>query len=215
MFLTLEYQSNIANFLKTLKARFIRFFKIENYNKKLKPLYKVDKMQNILITGPPKVGKTTLINNLVNKSNKSVIGFVTNEIKEKGDRTGFNIQTFSGLEFPLASKSNFSSKFRVSSYGVYVENIEAIINKLYKELQDSKFDLIIIDEIGKMELFSPLFKKFLEQSLETRKVLGTIMLRDNYFTKKIKVRLDTTVFHLNRENKQLIEEKIMELLINA
>ncbi|MCE7742519.1 MAG: NTPase [Candidatus Heimdallarchaeota archaeon] len=169
-------------------------------------------MQNILITGYPGVGKTTLINNLVATLNKTCMGMVTNEIREKGKRTGFKIETISGLEFPLASKHNQSSRYRVASYGVYLESIDKVIEHLEKEIQKSNPEIIVIDEIGKMELFSNSFKKFLEYCLDNKLVLGTIMLRDNNYTRQIKERLDTVVFHLTRENRKTMEEEIMEML---
>ncbi len=172
----------------------------------------VNKMQKILITGFPRVGKTTLINNLIVNLNKSAVGLITNEIREKGKRIGFNIMTLSGLEYPLASKLNHSSKYRVSSYGVYVENIDKIINQLELEMQNSDYDIVIIDEIGRMELFSGPFKRFLENCLDTKEVLGSIMLNDNQYTKRIKERSDTVLFHLTRENRLVLEKKIMEML---
>ena len=47
--------------------------------------------ENILLTGPPRVGKTTLIMRVIEKiKNRGIGGFYTEEIREKGVRTGFN-----------------------------------------------------------------------------------------------------------------------------
>lgn len=166
-------------------------------------------MQNILITGNPRVGKTTLINNIISQLKKSVTGFVTNEIKEGGRRIGFSIKTLSGLEVPLASKYNETSNYRVANYGIYLENINKIVAELEKEIEKSSYDLIIIDEIGKMELFSSSFKKFLNSCLEKQQVLGTIMLKDNDYTLNIKNRSDTKIFYLTINNRDTIKEKII------
>jgi len=169
-------------------------------------------MKNILITGLPRTGKTTLVLDIIKEMRKEVIGFVTKEIRINNMREGFSIEAFSGLKKILASKKNKLSDFRVASYGVYIENVDLIVEELTVSSENQKHDFIIIDEIGKMELFSPNFKKFVLKSLDTRKVLGTIMLRDNEFTRNIKNREDTQVFNLTRENWGSVKKEIMELV---
>ena len=170
-------------------------------------------MKNILITGLPRVGKTTLITSIHEELNKKVIGFVTEEIRESNRRTGFELKTFSGQNALLASKRNTTSRYRVANYGVYLENIDTIIDSLANRLDEEDFDLIIIDEIGKMELFSSKFKTFVINCLEKKKVLGTIMFRDNDFTRQIKNRRDTLVLEITVNNRDEIRKNIKELLM--
>ncbi len=169
-------------------------------------------MQNNLITGYPRVGKTTLINDLARNLYKSSIGMITKEIREKGKRIGFKIETLSGSEFLLASKHNKTSRYRVANYGVYLENLDRVVDILETQIQEFNAELIIIDEIGKMELFSNRFERFLEYCLDTKKVLGTISLKDNDYTRQIKERSDTIIYHLAIENRNIIKNEIMELL---
>jgi nucleoside-triphosphatase THEP1 len=169
-------------------------------------------MKNILITGLPRTGKTTLILDIIREMKKKVIGFVTKEIRVNNMREGFSIETFSGLNKILASKKYKESKFRVASYGVYIENVDLVVEELTIKSEKQKHDFIIIDEIGKMELFSSNFKKFVLKGLDTKKVLGTIMLRDNEFTRNIKKREDTLVFNLTKENRESVKKDIMELV---
>ena len=169
-------------------------------------------MTNILVTGAPRTGKTTLISTILSKLNIDVIGFITTEIRENNIRTGFTIETYSGIKKILASKKNLESRYRVGRYGVYLDNLNFIVSKLEKEINNEIPKLIVIDEIGKMELFSHSFKEFVMQALNQNKVLGTIMLRDNDFTKKIKLRSDTKVFAINLQNREKITNKIEELV---
>ncbi|MCG3259364.1 MAG: 50S ribosome-binding GTPase [Candidatus Heimdallarchaeota archaeon] len=170
-------------------------------------------MPNILITGYPRVGKTTLINRIVETTKKEVVGFVTSEIKLNNRRVGFNIETFSGLKLPLASKENRQSLYRVASYGVYLENVDTIVDQVKQDMEEFSYDWIILDEIGKMELFSTKFKQFVEKCLEQKCVLGTIMMRDNDFTSKTKNRLDTIVYQLTEKNRSQAEKDIIKLMI--
>ena len=169
-------------------------------------------MPNILITGQPRVGKTSLINKAVELLNKKVVGFVTNEVRINNKRIGFDIQSYSGLILPLASKDNFQSKYKVASYGVFVENVDRIVNQIEEDLQSINYNLIILDEIGKMELLSSKFKKLVLNCLDKRCVLGTIMLSDNDFTSRIKNRTDTVVFKLTEANRNQAINEISKLM---
>ena len=172
------------------------------------------KMNNILITGLPGVGKTTLITQILEELNVCAIGFVTKELRKEGSRYGFTVETLSGTNKLLASKEEKHCKYRVGKYCVYVENVDFIVKILEEEIGKKSYSMIVIDEIGKMELFSPSFKRFLLTSLEEQKVVGTIMMRDNSFSKEIKNRSDVRLYNIDRTNrdriKQIILKKIKE-----
>ena len=60
-----------------------------------------------------------------------------------------------------------------------------------KYLKKTKVDLVIIDEIGTMELISPVFKKIASDILRSsQKILGVIHQKDNPFSEKIR-KMDT------------------------
>jgi nucleoside-triphosphatase THEP1 len=64
-----------------------------------------------------------------------------------------------------------------------------------------------------MELFSKQFQEILRQSLDSEKpLLGTIMQRDNSFTRNVKRREDTEVITLTRANFTSVKEEIKILL---
>jgi len=166
-------------------------------------------IKNIFITGNPGVGKTTLIHNLIKDLKIPAGGFYTQELRVSGRRTGFKIISLDGKEGILASV-NTKSRFRVSRYGVNLPDLEAIGVKSIADALE-KNELVIIDEVGKMELFSKKFQEVLLTALDSAKpVIGTIMLRDNSFTRNIKKRRDTEVIMLTRENFDEVKERIRE-----
>ncbi|HIE30711.1 TPA: NTPase [Candidatus Poribacteria bacterium] len=144
-------------------------------------------LKNIFITGNPGVGKTTLVHTLLKELDISAGGFYTQEIRVSGKRRGFKIITLDGREGILASV-DIRSPHRVGRYGVNLQDLEEIgVQSIVKALESRR--LIVIDEVGKMELFSELFQQTLLQALDSEKaVLGTIMQRDNSFTRDIKKR---------------------------
>ncbi len=165
-------------------------------------------MSNILITGRPGIGKTTLIMKIVRKLPCRVSGFYTREKRESGRRTGFYISDFSGNQTVMADV-NFKSSYQVGKYGVNLKAFE----KIAIPAMEKDADLIVVDEIGKMEIFSSKFRKTLEKIFNSSKpVLATIKERDCEFTSKLKARSDVKVFKLTPSNRDKVEKSVLHLL---
>ncbi len=153
-----------------------------------------------LLTGAPGVGKTHLIKKAVSGLGGPAGGFYTEEIRTGGARMGFRIVTLDGKTATLSSV-NFHSRHRVGKYGVDVESLERVgVAALLEAIQERQ--VIVIDEIGKMELFSEAFKQAVLQALDCgKKVLGTIMMAPNSFADDIKCRPDVSIVVLTRQNR--------------
>jgi len=171
---------------------------------------------NILVTGSPRVGKTTLIKKIINRLSHSYVigGFYTHEKRESGKRTGFYITDFSGNQMIIADV-NSNSPYRVGKYGVNVEAFEKIGVPALEDANENA-DLVIIDEIGKMEMFSQKFCKMLERVFDSQKpVLATIKKTDCELTSRLKSRDDVVLFQLTVQNRDVVEEKLLALLENV
>lgn len=170
-------------------------------------------IKNIFITGKPGVGKTTLIIQLLRKLNIEAKGFYTQEIRnEKGQRTGFKIISLGGKQGILAAK-DFSSNLYVGKYKVNLKDLEEIGVETVLEGLNDKNNLIVIDEIGKMELFSEKFKKAVVLALDSEnKLLGTTQLSFNPFVDSIKDRKNCLFLNLTRDNREKIYKIVFEFL---
>jgi len=157
------------------------------------------KIKNILFTGPPRCGKSTLIHKIVQKINTPATGFFTREIREKGRRVGFSINTLDQKEGVLAHE-RIKSRHRVGKYGVNLADIDRIaVPSMMCVTSD---ELVVIDEIGKMECFSELFKKTLEGVLDSdRPVIGSIAMKGDRFIQKIKRRSDVLLVRVTIQNR--------------
>lgn len=167
--------------------------------------------QNILLTGHPEIGKTTLIKKIVNQlESESVAGFWSEEIRERGNRVGFRIETISGKSGILAHV-NLRDGPRVSNYHVNIEDIDSIIVPELAFARESG-RIIVIDEIASMELYSQNFKEEVQRCLDTRRVLGTIQERRHPFLDEIRYRKDIKLFELTTSNRNQLHFQVLELL---
>ncbi len=145
---------------------------------------------NIFITGEPGVGKSTLLNQLIYANNHHrIMGCVVDEIKKGEKRSGFKIRYIpSNKETILALKEEHLSDYYVSKYSVNVEGLEKeLIPYMGKMINTHNLDLIIFDEIGRMQNATPLFLKQLDQLLEKETIIiSTIVLDDEEWARKYK-----------------------------
>ena len=174
--------------------------------------------EKILITGPPGCGKSTLISKLIgyynNEKNYTIYGFLTPEIRERGDRIGFNIvDIYSGKISQLARVGDFKTKYKLGKYNVFIQEFDKYIEDNLS-LEGKTIDLIVIDEIGKMELFSKKFQNFIKNIFSLKiSILATIGLKLSHPLKTYLLNLPSVLLlNLNKRNSQLIFEKVISLI---
>ena len=165
------------------------------------------KGKNILFTGPPGCGKSTLIEKIIQKIKTPATGFFTREIREKGQRVGFSINTLDNRQGLLAHK-NIKGRYRVGKYGVNLADIDRIAVPAMVPKRSA--ELVVIDEIGKMECFSALFRATLLGVLGSdHNVIGSITLKGDHFISKIKAREDVLIVQVSRQNRDELVDKYL------
>jgi nucleoside-triphosphatase len=163
-----------------------------------------------LLTGKPRAGKTTLLKIII-QDLKSCGGFYTEEIIEDNKRIGFRIKTLKGKEGILAMEG-LRAKFRLGKYGINLKDLEEIGVKAVEEALKNK-DIVVIDEIGKMELFSQAFKDIVLKALDSdKRVIGVIHREISDFLNAIKSREDVLLFEVDLDNHKELLEKINSIL---
>lgn len=165
----------------------------------------------ILITGKPGTGKTTLIRKIIASIDLPQAGFFTEEIRERQTRKGFRFVTLDGKEGILAYKG-LESQHRVGCYGVSLDQFDRlVVPSLAEGLKQGC--LLVIDEIGKMELLSSYFRQILTEIFNSHSfVLATIGQFTHPLVFKIKNQLDVFLLELRLDNRLMVEEKIKKLL---
>ncbi len=174
---------------------------------------KLNMRKNILITGRPRVGKTTLVVEAIKDLNVPFCGFYTRELIRDDKRIGFVINNLRG-ERGIFAHIDSDSEIRVSKYGVELDVLEIIgVAELERCTRDVERKVIVIDEIGKMELFSDKFKSAVIRALDSPfPVLATIMVRGDEWVESIFEREDVKIFTINVNNRKQVKEKVEVLL---
>lgn len=133
-------------------------------------------VKKLLLTGSPGVGKTTLVKRVLDHLGERALGFYTQEIRERGRRKGFRLITTWGEEGLLAHEG-LASPFRVSRYGVNPGLLDEVIGMVQRIWRPGR--ILVVDEVGKMELFSRVFRDWIEEVALAPGVpfLATIALR--------------------------------------
>ena len=171
--------------------------------------------KNLLITGLPGVGKTTLIKKL-SEALKSFhpIGFYTEEIREGFERKGFELISLEGKK-GLLSHKDIRSPYKVGQYKVDIKSFEDFLESI--SFFNPFTRLIIIDEIGKMECLSDQFKNLLKEILDSEKwVMASIALKGSGLIAEIKERKDVQCFEITKRNRDsLFSEILKEVGINS
>lgn len=157
--------------------------------------------QALLLTGAPGTGKTTLIRQAIAGMAAKAGGFYTQEIRQDGIRQGFEIVTLDG-ERAVLSHIDIRTSHRVGKYGVDVEALNRMgVQAIRLALKER--DIVVVDEIGKMELLSSAFRQTILETLDSgKRLLGTIMLRPHPWADRVKADSRVELITVTRANHQ-------------
>lgn len=165
---------------------------------------------NILITGAPGIGKTTIMQKLARTLDRPA-GFVTVEIRGRGGRTGFSLRTFDGREAVLARKAKLPGP-RIGPYTVFLDGLESIgVSSIEAGISEAR--VILIDEIGKMEAKSPAFKSAVNRALESEvDVVATLGVSAEAFLKSVRERRDVRLIEVTHSNRDELPARLVAML---
>ncbi len=173
----------------------------------------------IFVTGQSGIGKTSVLlrsaNGLKNRGYE-IGGMISREVREGGVRVGFEIMDFSTGQRGWLAHINQPTGPKISKYRVNLIDLDAIgVSAILDAIRNA--DLIIVDEIGPMELFSSAFRDAVVEAVESNKpVLGTIHfgLR-NSFVNSVKKREDAEIFEVTYGNRETLHNLIIDKVVQS
>ena len=170
----------------------------------------------ILVEGRPGAGKTTVavrLADLLAERGVELGGFVTHEMRERGRRVGFAVETMGGKRATLAHVSLLGPP-RVGRYGVDVDAFERLALPTLEKAPPR--GVVVVDEIGKMELASHGFREALVRLLDgPAGVVATIHVFGDPFTDAIKRRRDVERLPLTRATRAELPAQLADKLTTA
>ena len=167
--------------------------------------------QVYLLTGRPGTGKTSLIKQAVAEMGGGAGGFYTEEMRSRGVREGFRLVTLDGQRAILAY-IDIRSQYRVSRYGVDIDSLNRVgVSALQQAAEQC--DLVVVDEIGKMELFSAEFRQAVLNIIDSgRRLLGTIMFSPNPWADTIKRKPQVKLITVTKTNHPQVVDELLHWL---
>jgi nucleoside-triphosphatase len=130
-----------------------------------------------LVTGPPGIGKSTLVSKIVLRlmSNGVIVGgCTTSEKRSRGERVGFEIRDLTnGTQGELASVTGKLGP-RVGKYRVNLQDLASVGARGLSDAAVSS-ELVVMDELGPMELTSPEFRRAVRTCIDSRKPILAVV----------------------------------------
>ncbi len=170
------------------------------------------------MTGAPGVGKTTLLTKTVDALKTKGVrvgGMITREVREGNVRVGFEILDLTSNKHGWLAHVNGQGGLQVGKYHVNLNDLDNVgVAAIMQALE--KCDVIAIDEIGPMELFSPKFKQAVAQALESKKLMLMVVhgkAKDPIVT-QIKRRVDAEIFNVTFSNRENLTEQLTRKVCN-
>jgi len=175
--------------------------------------------RHIFLTGRPGVGKTSVLLQaveLLKAKGFRTGGMISRESRDRGVRMGFEIVDLETGRKGWLAHANQPTGPRVGKYRVNLGDLNTLgVGSILRAVEEA--DIIVIDEIGPMELFSEAFIEAVTEALSSEKpVLGTVHYRArDPLVVAIKKRKDAKIIEVTRENRGRLSKLIVQEIAEA
>ncbi|XP_050305039.1 nucleoside-triphosphatase THEP1 [Anthonomus grandis grandis] len=178
-----------------------------------------ESIKHILITGLPGTGKTTLvkkvIKHLLESKTTNIDGFITEEARnDRNQRTGFYVRLIHSEKTTILAdkkKQPLSPDIKyLGSYTVYIKQFEESVLDIISKFEKG---ILIIDEIGKMELFSRNFEEAVTKALNKPdvRIIATVPTKGPTFVERLKKDPKCHLLNVTIDNRDCLVETILSL----
>ncbi len=178
----------------------------------------MDDIPKIGITGMPSVGKTQTLIKIIEKIEKSgykIDGMITGPAIENKKEVGVYVEDWQTKEKGVFAHLDFDTKDKVGKYGVDVKVLEEIgVKAVERAINDDEVDVIIIDEIGKMEMLSEKFCETVIEALDSDKPIMVTLHKKSRtpLLQDIRRRDDIRILEVTAVNRNLLPYKIEKIM---
>ena len=168
----------------------------------------------VFLTGVPGIGKSTVVRSSaegIQKGGIKVGGMTSGDLRSGSDRVGFEIRNLMTGEIGVLAHTNQPIGPRIGKYRVKTEDLDKIgTEAILFAINDA--DLIVIDEVGPMELTSHRFRNAVQAALACGKpLLGTVHRNaQDPIVREIKSSPSIEVIEVTHENRDTLPSIFVE-----
>ena len=175
--------------------------------------------QRVFLTGEPGCGKTTVLSRatemLVLRGVK-VGGMMSSDFRKGGTRAGFSIENIMTHEKGVLASVDGGKGPRVGRYTVNIHDLEEVgAAAITRATEDA--DVILIDELGPMELYSSRFIESVKAALDSRKhILGTLHKRASHpLILQVKSNPRSVIINVTNKDREELPVRIVKRIIGV
>lgn len=169
----------------------------------------------MLLTGLPGVGKTTMTDRIhehFKARGVKTAGITTREVRQDNERLGFRITDLSSGEEGWLARRDEGPGPRIGKYTVASEDLEKIAATALEGAALAKAGLIIIDEIGPMEMTNSRFRNAVSTILVGDKPVIATLKYGSHYPEVERVRETSVRLEITRDNRDTLFQKIIAQL---
>lgn len=169
------------------------------------------------ITGLPGSGKTNalirVIEMLSTEEELKIGGMIDEPVVDGRHRIGFTVRDILTGDSVVFAHIDFESKIMIGKLGVDLAKLEEVGVRAIKRACD-ECDIIVIDEVGKMEVESPAFIEAVKYALDADKPMIITLHKKsrNPLLQDIRRRDDVRILEVTPTNRNLLPHKIIRLM---
>lgn len=171
----------------------------------------------IILTAPPKTGKSTIVQKVIDGLPQKEYGIISKELRDQdGERVGFEAVRMDGVSKTFAHKFEIKSDYAVG--GKYFVDLKVIDNFIVPEIEkgiDEPNSIVIVDEIGRMQSSSMKFLKSIKKLLNSNSnVLATVVYENEPWAREFKKHPEVFLVEVTLENREYLPEVLLQLFNN-
>jgi nucleoside-triphosphatase len=161
----------------------------------------------IAVTGPPGIGKSTLVTEVVAGCRLRAGGVLARERRYKDRRIGFELLDLSTGAVGILADEKGSGP-QLGKYRVHPEDLDGIGAQSVEAAL--KCDMIVVDEVGPMELTSRRFVSAVEMAIASTKPMLVVLHEWSNHRLAKKIRSTFQVITVTQENRNFLAEQIVK-----
>ena len=175
------------------------------------------KKRLLLLTGAPGIGKTSILTRtaeLLKSEGYAVGGMISREVRMNQRRVGFELIDLASSNRSWLAHIDQKTGPRVGRYRVNVADLEATgVTAILNAVQNA--DVVLIDEVGPMELFSNKFTDAVKKAAESEKPVIVIVhwKAVNQLIETMEAREDAELFVASLLNRDRLHETLSQKVI--